>query len=287
MFSEILYETNSAGINLPLSRFISEAMNENKHPTETEFKENTFITIIACHTESLDRVKTIVNNIRRIAFPGNKIVVVNSINSRFNRLLSDILTTDFKDVEFLCIPNTNTLDIGKCMFYLKKYYKPIYEHIVLTNDSYYLTGSIYNYYRYMTKSPAKLYGFNDSFQDRYHYQSYLYSIRKDSMNILIRHYEAKKHLLTGYMEVVRNVELKLCDIFSSRDCYLKIANLPGHKGRNIFFNNDKLYNILMKRGILPIIKIKRIKDPSSYQPHIPTPSVIVQGMLLTQVTNNK
>jgi hypothetical protein len=65
-------------------------------------------------------------------------------------------------------------------------------------------------------------------------------------------------LLTDYLSVVSNIELKLMNIFQTKDCFLQIGNFYHHKDKNIFFNNDGLYIQLMKYGLLPFFKLKRI-----------------------------
>lgn len=281
MFADILYNRHTFGIPTDLSKHINNSILINVKPKEGDYDTNKFLTIIACHTESERRVKIIINNINKLSFPGNNIVIINSIDSPFHGSLKMIIESMYPKVKIFAIKNSSQLDIGKCMFYIKNHYEPLYDHIILTNDSYYLTGNIYHYYKNMANNSAHLYGYNDSSQTKYHYQSYLYGVRKEALDVLVRHYTNNINKLTGYMEVVEHIELKLYDIFSKKDCFLKIANIPYHKGNNIFFNSDNLYNILFKKGILPIIKVKRIDNPQAYQPQIPSSSGRVTSMSLS------
>jgi hypothetical protein len=113
---------------------------------------------------------------------------------------------------------------------------------------------------------VELYGYNDSTQITYHYQSYLFGIKKESIHKFISHYESVRHLLTDYLSVVSNIELKLTSIFQSKDCFLKIGNFYKHKDRNIFFNNDSFYIKLMKNQLLPFVKLKRLIADRNPQP---------------------
>lgn len=279
MFGEVLYNYNSNfGIPNSLLKHINKSNLNNTRPKEGDYNTNKFLTIIACHSDTERRVKIIINNINKVSFPGNTIIIVDSNDTFHHSSLKIIIGTMYPDIKVYSIRNSPHLDIGKCMFYIKKHYEPLHDHIILTNDSYYLTDTIYHYYKSMTTNNAQLYGYNDSTQSRYHYQSYLYAVRKEALVILINHYNKVSSKLTGYAQVVEHIELKLCDIFSTKDCFLKIGNLPYHRGKNIFFNSDKLYNFLLKKGVLPIIKIKRISNPYTYQGYVPRSSAEVTSM---------
>ena len=52
----------------------------------------------------------------------------------------------------------------------------------------------------------------------------------------------------------------MTNYFSTKNCFLNIGNIPLHRGLNIFFTDDTLYEILKKTNLLPFIKIKRITN---------------------------
>ena len=288
MFEEVLYNSSNFGLPKALLKHINKSKLNNIKPKEGDFNTNEFLTIIACHSDTERRVRIIINNINKLSFPGNNIVIVDSSDTYHHSSLKIIIETMYPDIKVYSIKNTPHLDIGKCMFYIEKHYEPLYKHIILTNDSYYLTDTVYHYYKSMNTNSAQLYGYNDSTQSRYHYQSYLYAVRKEALHILIQHYKRVSTDLTGYTQVINHIELKLCDIFSTKDCFLKIGTLPYHRGKNIFFNSDKLYNILLKNGILPIVKIKRISNPYMSQGNMPTSSSKVTSMTkITQFRNGQ
>jgi hypothetical protein len=54
------------------------------------------------------------------------------------------------------------------------------------------------------------------------------------------------------------MELPLIDTFSSHDCFIKVGNHPENVGKNIYFENDTLYNRLFYNQLLPFVKIKRM-----------------------------
>ena len=66
----------------------------------------------------------------------------------------------------------------------------------------------------------------------------------------MNHFNNVESKLTGYLEVVENIEKKLVDLFEKKDCFLKIANLPNQKDKNVYFNSDTLYFYLKNAGDL-------------------------------------
>ena len=110
----------------------------------------------------------------------------------------------------------------------------------------------------MIDKNVELFGYNDSTQGRYHYQSYLFGIRKNAIHKFIGLFEGRKYLICNSETLVQNTEVLMTDYFSTTDCFLHIGYIPMHKGMNIFFTSDLLYSILLKTRLLPFIKIKRI-----------------------------
>ena len=132
----------------------------------------------------------------------------------------------------------------------------------------------------MVHTNVELYGYNDSSQeDDYHYQSFLYGVQKNAIQKLVDHYNKVESLLTGYNELINNFEKKLTTIFERKDCFLPIAYIQGHRGKNVYFNNDSLYLTLKRAGVMSIVKTKRINGGPIYHPHIPSSSQRVGGLV--------
>ena len=110
----------------------------------------------------------------------------------------------------------------------------------------------------MIDKKVELFGYNDSTQIRYHYQSYLFGIKNDAIQKFINYVNKNKSLVYDYGTAVLNYELVMIDYFSTKDCFLHIGYIPMNQGMNIFFMNDVLYNILFKKRLLPFIKVKRL-----------------------------
>ena len=103
-----------------------------------------------------------------------------------------------------------------------------------------------------------MYGYNDSTQVRYHYQSYLFSLRKDAVQTFINKVTNSNLKISSQIDVINNFELQMTNWFKTHNCFLKIGGSPLHRGNNIFFTNDALYFPLKNLGLLPFTKVKRI-----------------------------
>jgi hypothetical protein len=225
------------------------------------------LTIMACHTDTSLKLKTILNNIKYFRFINNDIIIINSSHTKYSKELETACNA--RRLKYIEIKNNSHLDVGKWMHVLKTTDILSYNFVVFTNDSYFINNPICHFYNKMITINVELYGYNDSTQETPHYQSYLFGIKSDAIHKFIAHYETHQNLLTDYLSVVYNIELKLMNIFKTKDCFLKIGNFYHHKGKNIFFNNDRLYFQLMKHGLLPFFKLKRLigDKRSNYKIH--------------------
>jgi len=214
------------------------------------------LTIVACHCNTLLKYNTILNNLKYMNFYTNDIVVINSSNEAYSEALRR--TLEKKVYHYDEIPNNSHLDIGKWCHVLSYVDTSKYSHVIFTNDSFIISSPILHFFNKTMKSNVELYGYNDSSQACYHYQSYLFGVKESAVHKLQNLYSRKNHLLINYDAVVKNIELDLVNTFSTTDCFLKISNIVTHKGLNIFFNNDQLYKKLLQSKVLPFIKIKRL-----------------------------
>jgi hypothetical protein len=214
------------------------------------------LTIIACHTDNELRYNTTMNNLNYIQFINNDIVIVNSKGSSYSNKLCESV----KDVAkaYIEIPNDSCLDIGKWCRGLHEYDYTGYDYVVFINDSIIIQNSIRHFYNKMIRKNLELYGYTDSSLITYHYQSYLFGVRKDAVMKLVSHFLIKKPILKKYIDVVHNIELQLTKIFQTKDCFLKIAHLKFNYGKNVFLSNPQFYNKLFSSGLLPLIKLKQL-----------------------------
>jgi hypothetical protein len=214
------------------------------------------LTIIACHVNSELKLKTIFENAKFLNFASNDIIIINSRGLPYNQEVQNFCSS--QNIKYIEVDNGPALDFGKWCYILKTEDLSEYSFVVLTNDSYVIHRPIHHFYNLTAKMNAELYGYNDSTQINYHYQSYLFSLRRDAVDKFINMFDSKIHLINGYTSVINNFELKLTQHFEHHDCFLKIGSEPYNRNKNIFFDNDVFYGLLMKNKLFPFTKIRRV-----------------------------
>jgi hypothetical protein len=212
--------------------------------------------LMASHTDNELRLKTILNTMKYFDTNSIDIMIANSKSLKYNDQLSNYYKS--KNISYYEIENNGCYDFGKWIYLLSQIDYSLYDYVFFINDSFIIEKPIAHFVNLAIKTNVELYGYNDSTQENYHYQSYFFCVRSDAINKFINMYNSKKDLIKTQRDVIENFELKMINYFSTHDCYLKIGNFSLHKGQNIFFTSDFLYEILKKNGILPFIKLKRI-----------------------------
>jgi hypothetical protein len=154
--------------------------------------------------------------------------------------------------------NYITCDSGKWVELLSQKQNSFYDYVFFANDSFIIEDSINHFINLTVKKNVELFAYNDSSEEKYHYQSYLFSIRSDAVYKYIDMFNLYKDKIYCFQDLIKNYELNMIEKFSSHDCFLKIKDIPCNTGLNIFFYDDYLYQILKNTGILPFVKLKRI-----------------------------
>lgn len=247
-------------INLPRYKVVRK-----RHPSfsigekmtdPSQLSNKKILVIFACHTSSEIKLKAILNNLRYLKKSQNTdFVIVNTIHLEYSETLKNALSNKCLYYE---IENTKTFDFGKWIYALENVDYNAYNNIIFTNDSYIIHNHIDNFLYNAAITNAELYGYNDSTQNGYHYQSYLFSIKSYSVQKFINMYRQEFYNIHSQQDVIDRYELKMIHYFDAIDCYLKIGNAYGHMGLNIFFGNDVFYQKLRFYGLLPFTKIKRL-----------------------------
>lgn len=220
-----------------------------------ELNNKKVLLLIATHTNTKLKINNIKNTINLFNFKCMDIMVANSKSLKFNDTFNEFCKD--KNIMYNEIENDTTYDFGKWIYLLSKIDYLSYDFIFFTNDSFIIEKPITHFINLTIKNNVEFYGYNDSTQRNYHYQSYLFSIRSDAIHKFINMFNSKKDIIKNQEDVITNYELQMTNYFSSHNCFLKIGYIPFHKGLNIFFTSDYLYEIL-KKNLLPFIKIKRI-----------------------------
>lgn len=233
--------------------FKSENSNEFTMPENKKM-----LIIIATHSNTEIKQTTIQNNLSfLLQVQGADIIVVNSSGTLpVGHPLFDFYIKN--NIRYIEAPNEKTLDFGKWDYVLDldEYCK--YDYYVFTNDSIIIHSSILHFFHLFLKSNKDLYGYNDSSEYKYHYQSYLFGLKREAIPKLICLFNNKKNLIQCANDVIQQMELNLASCFESKDCFLKISNIENNVGKNIFFKNDHLLQFLREQQLLPFTKIKRV-----------------------------
>ena len=219
--------------------------------------------IFANHTTTKIKYEVTLSNISLLKDNLTDIVIIDSTNEIYSKKLYDF----FKDkiqYHFL-IKNDNYYDFGKWIYGLnmlgKSFYSK-YDYILFINDSIIITDPLNNYFKYLNNVKSNLYAYNDSTQIKYHYQSYLFSVKSSIIPKFIKFFEDRRKDIINLESLIYNIELNMCDIDEYHDCFIKIGG-EWNKNKNIFWENEVLYEYLMTNDIFSIIKLKKIFDIQS------------------------
>ena len=217
-----------------------------------------YMVIIACHCDSEMKLNAISNNIKYFSFENVDKIIINSHGLPFNSHVEEICQK-YNNTKYCEISNTGYCDYGKWIYAIKNLFNyNDYDYVVCTNDSYIINNKINHFFNLIDKYNTDLFGYNDSTQRGYHYQSYLFSLKKSAIPVLINEVSNPNLRINNLEDVVTNFELKMTNWFQNKQCFLSIGNCPFNRESNIFFENDKLYVQLLRTGLLPFTKIKRL-----------------------------
>jgi len=220
------------------------------------YNNKKLLLLMATHTDNELRLKTILSSLNYFDTNIMDIAVANSTSLKYNDQLKEYYNS--KNINYYEIENLPTYDFGKWIYLLSQIDYSSYDYVFFINDSFIIEKPITHFINLAIKSNAELYGYNDSTQENYHYQSYFFSVRVNAIAKFIAMYNSKKDLIKTQGDLINNYELQMTKYIPNHNCYLKIGNFSLHQGLNIFFNSDFLYKILKKNGFLPFIKLKRI-----------------------------
>ena len=230
--------------------------NNNSYSPDKNGKK--YLIIMACHCNSQIKLNAIKNNLKYFAFENCHKIVINSTDLIHNSEIKNICSRH-NNTTYFEMENNPYCDFGKWINVLKNLvdYKN-YDYIVFTNDSYIIHKSINHFLNLAVKHNIELYGYNDSTDTRYHFQSYLFILRQNAVEKFIEKITISSLKIDNITDVINNFEVKMTDWFNSYKSFLKIGNFLLNQNHNIFFTNDILYLPLKRSGLLPFTKIKRL-----------------------------
>lgn len=218
--------------------------------------------LVANHTSNNIKYNICLNNISILKPYVEDIVIINSTDEIYAKILHNDLLNDSKIKNFLYIHNDHYFDFGKWIFGLTQIDVNQYDYICFTNDSIIITEDIKNYFHYIDNVMdinTELYAYNDSTQIKYHYQSYLFLVKSSNISQFINYFENNRSKIYNLESLIHNVELNMCEIYEKHDVFLKIGQ-EYNNSKNLFWENEDLYQYLLSKNILCILKVKKIFD---------------------------
>jgi len=253
------------------------------------------LTIIACHINNMQKLITLQQNIYFLSFCNNDIIVINSSNLLFNETLkSEILNQDKNEdknenekekerenkkknriIQYLEITNNKWMDFGKWKHVIENIDYSNYDFVTFTNDSFSIHKPICFFYNLATEKNVELFGYTSSSEIKYHYQSYLFTLKKDAVlefNKYLNKYIDNEIKIKNKITPI-HLEINLIDVFLNKDCFLDIGNILINRKKNVFFDNPFLYNTLFTYNLLPFIKLKlklKLNLKNKFKPKLDT-----------------
>lgn len=216
------------------------------------------IVIVASHIKKNLQYEILKNNLPYFDKEYIDIVIVYSRENKDIKYNLQSLSSNI--IHIFEVENDKYVDFGKWIHGLSQVDYSSYKNVLFTNDSFIITSSIDNYLQNMVMKHYDLYGFTDSTEITYHYQSYLFYTNVCHIDKLLDLFQDKYDCVQSFQDVIMNYELPLQAQFANtnKDCYLKIGTLTNNQGKNVFFANDTLYKTLYDLQLLPIVKVKRL-----------------------------
>jgi hypothetical protein len=241
-------------------KYLKQKCIEKRVNTYSVSKNNVkYLVIMACHCNTEYKLLTIKQSVKYLMNDSSDLLIVNSSNLSHNNQLMDFCASQ-SNITYIEAVNDNTYDFGKWVHGLNVFNYSIYNFVIFTNDSFIIHSPIDHYFNLVYKNNVEFYGYNSSTSERYHYQSYLFSIKKESINTFIHNFNIKRVNINTQRDAIINYELTMTDWFSSKNCFLNIGIFNSHLDKNIFFKNNVLYDKLKKTNLLPFTKIKSISS---------------------------
>lgn len=218
-----------------------------------DLNKKKYLLIISCHCNSDLKYTAIKEHLQFFNYESVDKVIINS-KSLPDYDIPEICEAN--GIKYYKVDNDKKLDFAKWVYVLENEDISNYDYIIFSNDSYLIEAPVNHFLNAAVLKDVELYGYNSSTQNQYHYQSYLFILKRDSVDKLIEKVKNCQSEIKKQDDVVKNFELKMTQWFETKDCFLEIT--PYNDGKNIFFDNDRFYLQLKEKKLLPFVKIKRV-----------------------------
>jgi len=210
--------------------------------------------LIACHTNSLIKKKTLLHNIKYFTELCNNIVIIQSTECK-GIILENKIKKLNKNIIFYYIPNDKYVCHGKWCTYLNTINYEKYDNIILTNDSYLITKSLNNYKKLIHKD-VEMVSLLDSYEIKYHYPDFLRTYNKIGIKKILNYLHNNKCNINTFEDAIIHYEINSSKLFNN--VKILYPNTKKHTF-NIHFENIRLKLYLYKFNY-PIIKVKKLID---------------------------
>ena len=132
-----------------------------------------------------------------------------------------------------------------------------YDIITFIQDNHIYLSNLNDYFTHINKLQYEFYCFTDSTENFYHMQLYIFSIKKNIINIFINNcaliLNKKKNLDDASFKLYY---LKhITELFINRSVFIKVAYLDIIYNKNILLIDNDFYLELLKNEILPVIDV--------------------------------
>ena len=254
------------------------------------------LTIFGIHTINEQKYYATLNNIKHLHKYSNKIICIDSIINKSSGLKENILNL-YDNVDFYYIKNNPILlDVSKWMYGLDKESYLEYDFVILVNDSICISRPITDFIKMIYRNNAEMYGIIDSFENNYHFQSFLRAFNKNGINKFIRYYYSNYQKIQTPYQTIITIEVEITTIFTQIDSLFTIKNilnrttklnklkseikfyyyyifdmdkryLRTRKISNLHFN-ERIYKYFLFTLNYPIIKLKKVNSyfyPMNYK----------------------
>jgi hypothetical protein len=209
------------------------------------------ICIVACHSNSELKKKAIIENHIFLMEITDDILYINSEECKEDIGLPMIY---IKNDEGLCYSKylhaLSTIDLSQ------------YDNFILTNDSIFITRSIYDF-KNLFLPQIEMSGMIESNQIQLHYPDFLRRYNKEGIKKVIEFLKQKLIRKYTYDEIITEIEIEYHKLHNTLNVlYPAIPNYYG----NIHFDDDKIKEY--KKMNYPIVKIRKMEQVKIYMAYL-------------------
>lgn len=156
------------------------------------------------------------------------------------------------NIYFDYIPNNKFVCQGKWVHYLNKIDYNNFTNIILTNDSFVITRSLFDF-KQLIQPNIELVALLESYEEKHHYPDFLRAYNVSGIKKILNYYETNKENITDFWSVVVNYEINSSHIFNNVDVLYKNKN---EHNKNIHFDDNLMQEYIYNKNY-PVIKIKK------------------------------